>query len=388
MAIELQTTVKTFYPAHNELLMQFIMSDLGTAPDSKWFTSYVENEAAERITEKNESYHPTSDILPFARNLQPITRSLVSTKIPLLLSSQNDIEIIKAIRLKFGTVSLDATSTPCESTESIDQQTSLFYVINSKLKQSELDYFDSEKPVLLQTRASSWKLIPGQHDFFWLLGAGKLQLKFYDKAGTEVLNHTHDFSDSDNDYLVTVIGINPELYSLNSSDINKIIVNRIHYNGLTDTLLETYNVFFDHNKCIETDYIGLFYLDAKGGRCAFPLSIIEKTDIALKSDEVIKQFDFTNETVNQGLATNINVSSKNKKTFNTQLTYTQENENIVSRCISGAGRHLQKYKSSSAIFEKCTIDSANYTVYKKNKIIDVSITVTMSEENPNQGQDI
>lgn len=388
MAINIQTTIKTFYPAHNDLLLQFIMDDLGTAPNAKWFTSYIENEAAERLTTKNEAFHPISEVLTFERNLKPITRSLVNTKIPLLEQIQSDTEIIKAIRFKYGTVTLDAESTPCSTTEDINLQTDLFYVINSRLQQNELTLFEETSPVLLQSRASSWKLVPGQHDFFWLLGAGKLQLQFYDRSGTLVLNHTHDFSDNDYNNVVTVVGINPELYSLNSNDISKITVNRIHYNGLTDTLLETYNIYFDHNKCVDTDYLGLLYLDPKGGRCALPLSILEKTDLILKSDEIIKQFDYTNTVVDQGLNTSINISSKIRKTFSTQLTYTENNEKILMKCLGGAGRHLQKYKSSDAVFEKCIIESATYTIYKKNKLIDVSINVILSEENVNQGQDI
>ena len=101
MAILPQTTIKTFYPAYNHLELGFIMNDLGTPPDAKWFSSYPANDADVRLTEKNESFHPIDGSTEFTRDLLPVIRTLVSTKIPTLTASQNDVDAIQALKLKY-----------------------------------------------------------------------------------------------------------------------------------------------------------------------------------------------------------------------------------------------------------------------------------------------
>lgn len=384
MAILPQTTIKTFYPAYNHLELGFIMTDLGTPPDAKWFSSYPANDADVRLTEKNESFHPIDGSTEFTRDLLPVIRTLVSTKIPTLTASQNDVDAIQSLKLKYGTVSFDGTSTPCSTTEDISDETDLFYILNAKLQQNELDYFDGTKPIVLQSRPPMWRLLPGQHDFFWLLGAGKVHLVFYDRSGTQAYEQTHDFSDPSNDYKVTVIGINPELYSLLSANISHVEI-EVLTGG--DISLQSFNIFFNHNTCIDTDYIGLIYLDSHTGRCALPLSVVEANDLILKNDEAEKQFNFESTTVSENGLTRINVNSRNKKTFSTQLTYSSANEQLIKNCLSSSGHHLQKYQGSNAIFEKCLLESGTYKIYQKNKIIAVNITVIMGEQNSNQGQD-
>lgn len=384
MAIIFQTTLNKFYAAWNCIHLQFLMNDLDDAPNAKWFTSYLADPDDNRLTTKNEPYHPASETESFQRDVSRVVRRMVSTKVPTLVAEEEDTTIIKAVKLMYGTVTHDGESVPCNTTEDVTDETEVFYVLNAKLEQEELNYLNGTAPVLLQSRLSKSVLYKGQHDFIYLLGAGKVILTFYNLSGAAQTPVEFDFSDSSNDEKVKIIDICPSLHGFSIDLISRVTISIL---TALDVDNGTYDVYF-YNTCEEDSRVGIIYLDRYGGRLALPKIEFEKIDTIRKSDEAYQYFNCELVVpISSGGLSSINVNNRRKLQLNIKMTNTVENANLLERFIASPGFHIQSGLGSDAKLIKYTLDNSNYTLGKKNAPVELQFTLTRAEEIAAQMQD-
>lgn len=380
MSIEKLTTTKKFYPAHNSIQIEFLMNDLGTSPDKYWFTSQLFDNANVELTKSPMPFFPAGVDQSFIRELSFIARNLVQTAVPTLSAqSERDETIIKDAILKFGQVTF--TGADCNTVANMDQGTDIMYFLNSKVKQVDLDYLNGTQPVLLQTRFEKYKLRKGQHDLFWVLGAGKVQVVHYDSSGAELSNTTLVFTETEQ---VRIVDTSPVLYSLTDDQVHHITTRIINSTLDEDTLLSEHTAYFITD-CDE-EYTGILYLDNKGGRTPLPLSILKKTDVPRKGDEVTKMWNMQSERITSGGLSMINILAKNREQFVVQIHNTVEGKEILKNFIASPEFHIQTGTGSSAVIQSCILENGTYTIGEKNKPIELTFNIILTEEIPNQGQ--
>lgn len=381
MSLELQNTLKTFYAAHDCIELEFLMDDLGTAPDKKWMGYYIANADDDMLVDIPEHIKPFSIDKTFIRDLKSVAKNLVRTKIPdLTVTTEEDTEIIKAIKLKYGIVSFDGAT--CQTTVDFSEETSLMYILNASLQQNELDYFDGTTPVLLQHRETNKVLYKGQYDFFYVLGDGKVTVKFYE-GNTLVHTTVHTFVD---EFKVNIVNVSPHLYGQSNNNVTKAEILIIHSTVVDDTLLNQYNIFYKEN-CKDDINIGIVYLDSFGGRLALPLNKIIKKELVTKGDEIQKAYNCESESFEYGGTSLINVINKDRKTFRFQISYSLNNLEIIRQFFSSPGKHIQSGTGANAILNKCNLENGTYVVYEDSNLIDVKFNVVMAEDKKTQKQD-
>lgn len=381
MAIELQNTLKTFYAAHDCIELEFLMDDIGTAPDKKWMAYYVSSPDDIMLVDQQDYIKPYAIDKTFIRDLKSVAENLVRTSIPdLSLTTYEDTEIIRGIKLKYGEVLFNGET--CNTTVDFSLETDVMYILNASLQQKEKDYFSGTTPVLLQHRDLNKILYKGQYDFFYVLGAGKVTVKFYE-GQTLVSTTVHEFTD---DYKVNVVNVSPHLYGQSNSEVTKAEVLVIHSTLLEDTLINQYNIFYK-DVCKDTENIGIIYLDSYGGRQALPLNKIIKKELITKGDEVQKAFDSESEAFEYGGASLINMVNKDRKQFRMQMNYSLNNLEVIRQFFSSAGKFIQSGTGTDAVLNKCILENGTYVVYEDSSLIDVKFNVVMSEEKKTQKQD-
>lgn len=386
MAVTPQTTYKSIYPAHNCIDFEFLMDDLGDGVTNKKDFGYRLEDGSDGIYAPTESYKPINNSDIFPRDLSNILRHEVSTAIPTNSATPvEDTDIIKPAKLKFGEIITDLSVSPCETTESITQESDLFYVTNSALNSENISRIDDIVLLgngLLHQRPRYWYLQKGQMDFLWHLGQGSVDLTYYNVSGGVISTITHTFGAGDA-FKVNIISLDPYINGI-VQDISKIL---IQVKDAGSNVNETYTAYINCTIPAVNGYVGLLFLEPLGGRAPFGTETIIKAELTRSSNDVFKNFDCQATNFKQGGNSLINTKGVRKRVFRTQLETTYENLQYIENFFSSPGHHVQRLTGASAVLEKCTLENGNYTSFVKNEVTLVEYTVSMSETVNNQRSD-
>lgn len=386
MAVELITQPKKYSPVFWSVAWDISLDDLGTDPIKIYWGGYLAFADNTRITD-DIPYKPFAADVQFTKEFRSHCGGLVKTSFPTDASTATvDTNIIKQVKLKYGTVTFNTDNCPDGGEKEFDFDSNTINIINAnanvetqQLFGNSAGFISPRTGLLLSQRPAAWTLCHGAKDYLWYLGVGTMTIKYY--SGSTQIGSTQSFTLS-GATTVKYVALDYNQYSIAKPTHAIILVN----DGTAEPGTE-YRI--NYCDCVEQDnYLGVMFLEPMGGRSMFHTGIPESVDIERSGTTVVKAFDLSQTQHKTGGETFFIPKGTKKVSFKMELERSTGIETWISNFFSSAGHHAQRGYGANLKWEKFILDSGTYKVLEKNKLVEVTFTGYVGEGIRSQNSDI
>lgn len=386
MAVNLISQPKKYSPAHWSVPFSIELTDLGTPPTRIDFGYYLAESGGTRLME-DKKHKPFAISTPFVLDFKSNAARQVYTSFPTQSATQQtDSNIIKALKLKYGTVSYNGST--CETVKAISSDSNVFYAINSAANTDTHSLFGDSSGftgtrtgLLLSQRPDRWKLLYGSRDYLWFLGVGTIEVKYFNGSSQVGATQTFTLTGSTT---VKYVCLDYSLYSISTPLTHATVT---MWDGANGDNGKTYQIYYC-NCADQDDYIGILFLEPLGGRAMMATGPARTTQLERSATDVFKPMDLTQTNHKTGGRSAIYSGGRTKLTFNIQFEIWPGIERYLQNFCSSVGFHAQKGYGANTRWEKFILDTGSIQIKERNSFLDFEFSGLIAEDFNVQNEDI
>ncbi|MBK9723365.1 MAG: hypothetical protein IPO78_17515 [Saprospiraceae bacterium] len=385
MAITIVSNPKKYSPAHWSAKWQFSMDDLGILPERKDFGYYLAEEGGTRLME-DKAIKPFAVGDTFEKEFQDLTKGLVYTSFPAeLATAQTDSNYVKRVKLMYGEILQTLEGEDCGGVKSITSETGVINLCNANVNSqthtiwgNSSGFIAPRTGLMLHERPTRWNLLHGAKDYVWFLGVGQIVLSYWNGAAQLGTNQIFSLTGANT---AKYVCLDYSLYGISTPPTH---MNLFYSDGVVETTISA-----DYCSCQEQNkYLGILFLEPRGGRSMMctrkPLTI----DIERKGTEVYKPFDNSQTQHKTGGRSIIIPRGTRKLSFETEFDFSDGVQTWLENFCVSPGYHAQRGYGASTVWEKFILDPATIKIYEQNKLLKFNFQGYISESINGQTEDI